>query len=150
MDTKKLDELIEKHKAEKGPLISILHDIQRTEGYLAEDVLEQVGKKLKTPLSEISRVVTYFKKAFRLEPKGEKHTIRVCCGTTCHVKRSDEVLMEIQEELVKDSKNKDFAVEEVRCLGCCTVAPVVEIDGELVGKDSVNSTVIKLKGEIND
>lgn len=148
MDIKKVDEIIEKHSAEKGPLISILHDIQRAEGYLPEDVLGHLSKKLKKPLSEIASVVTYFEKAFRLDPKGEKHTIRVCCGTTCHVMHSDEVLADIQEELKIDSKNKDFAVEEVRCLGCCTVAPAVEIDGEIVEKGSVNSTVIKLKGEI--
>ncbi len=148
MDLKKVDELIKKHQAVQGPLVSILHDIQRAKGSLPKDVLEHLSKKLKTPLSEIARVVTYFEKAFRLYPKGEKHTIRVCCGTTCHVMHSDEVLENIQEELIKDSKNTDFAVEEVRCLGCCTVAPAVEIDGEIVEKGSVNSTVIKLKGEI--
>ena len=148
MNIKNADEIVEKHKAEKSPLISILHDIQRSEGYLAQDVLAHLSKKLKTPLSEIFRVITYFEKAFRLAPPVEKHTIKVCCGTTCHVKRSDELLAEINEELAKDGKNRSFRVVQERCMGCCTEAPNVAIDGELLDRESVKSTIIKLKEEI--
>ncbi len=148
MNIKKTEEIIEKHKAEKSPLISILHDIQREEGYLPGEVLSQLSAKLKTPPSEIYRVAAYFEKAFGLAPSEAKHTVRVCTGTTCHVKRSAEVRAEIDEELKKDSKEMKFSVEQTRCMGCCTEAPNVEIDGEILDRDSVISTITKLKGEI--
>jgi NADH-quinone oxidoreductase subunit E len=146
MDMKKVDEIIEKHQAEKGALISILHDIQEEEGYVPEEVLCCLGDKLQIPLSEIFRVVTYFEKTFSLEPKG-KHTIKVCQGTTCYLKHADQALTEIEEELDKNREEKDFSLEKVRCLGCCNAAPVVEIDGEMLDKDSAKNTIIKLKGE---
>lgn len=146
MDMKKVDGIIEKHKAEKGALVSILHDIQGEEGYLPEEALSYLSDKLRLPLSEVFRVASYFEKAFSLEPKGE-HTVRVCQGTTCYLKRSDKVLTEIEEELEKNGGNKNIYLKKVRCLGCCTTAPVVEIDGEILDKDSAKSTIIKLKGE---
>ena len=149
MDMKKVDETIEKYKNEKGPLVSILHDIQRQEGYLPDEALSYLSDKLCTPLSEVFRVAAYFEKAFFLEPKG-KHTIRVCQGTACYLKHSDQTLEEIKEEIAKDEeeyKDADFNLEKVRCLGCCTAAPAVEIDGEILDKDSAKTTIIKLKGE---
>jgi len=148
MDTKKVDAIIERHKAEKGALISLLHAIQDEEGYLAADAMSYLSDKLHTPLGEISRVATYFDKAFKLEPKQE-HTVRVCRGTTCHVKKSDEVYKEITDELSKDGKGFRFSLGQARCLGCCTSAgPVVEIDGEVYEQDAAKSTIIKLKGEM--
>ncbi len=151
MNSKRVDELIEKHRTEKGPLISILHDIQEEEGYLPEATLSYLGDKLNTPLGEIYRVASFFSKAFTFEKKA-KHTIRVCQGTTCHVKCSDHVLEEIQEELekIKDDnfgEHENFSMEKARCLGCCTSAPNVEIDGEILDKESAKKTIIKLKGE---
>ena len=149
MEKKKVDEIIEKHKTEKGSLISILHDIQEQEGYLPGEALSYLSDKLRTPLSEVFRVASYFEKAFSLEPKG-KHTVRVCQGTACYLKHSDQTLEEIKEEIAKDVdeyKDTDFNLEKARCLGCCTVAPAVEIDGEILDKDSAKTTIIKLKGE---
>ena len=147
MEVKKLDEIIEEHRSEDGALISILHDIQRQEEYLTEESISYLSDKLNRPKSDISRVATYFERAFRLEPE-KKHTIRVCRGTTCHIKHSDQVLAEIGEELSKDGKNREFFLGEARCLGCCTSSgPVVEIDGEIYDSDSAKSTIVKLKGE---
>ena len=146
MDMKKVDEIIEKHQAEKGALISILHDIQEEEGYVPDEVLSCLSDKLQIPLSETFRVVTYFEKTFSLEHKG-KHTIKVCQGTTCYLKHADQTLIEIKEELDKNGEEKDFSLEKVRCLGCCNAAPVVEIDGEMLDKDSAKNTIIKLRGE---
>jgi len=146
METKKVHEIIEKHKTEKGALISILYDIQSKQGYLPEDALSYLSDRLHISLSEIFRVVTYFDKAFSLEPKG-KHTIRVCQGTTCYLKHTDQALIEIKEQLDINGENEHFCLEKVRCLGCCAEAPVIEIDGEIFDKDSAKSTIIKLKGE---
>jgi len=146
MDTKKVDLIIEKHKAEKGALISILHAIQEEEGYLPDEALSYLSEKLHTPLSELFRVATYFDRAFSLTPRG-KHTVKVCQGTSCYLKHSDQVLTDIKEELEKNGDGNNFHVTTASCLGCCTVAPAVEIDGELRDKDSAKSTINTLKGE---
>ena len=148
MDTKIVDAIVEKHKAEKGALISILHAIQDEQGYLPADALSYLSDKLGTPLGEVSRVATYFDKAFKLEPKQE-HVVRVCRGTTCHVKKSDVLYKDIEDELGKDGKGFRFSLGQARCLGCCTSSgPVVEIDGEVYEQNSAKSTIIKLKGEM--
>jgi NADH:ubiquinone oxidoreductase subunit E len=146
MDMKKVDEIIDNHQIEKGALLSILHDIQEKEGYLPDTSLYYLSHKLHIPISEIFRVATYFEKTFSLEPKG-KHTIKICQGTTCYLKDSDQVLTEIKEELDKNGEEKDFSLEKVRCLGCCDSAPVVEIDEKILDRESAKSTIIKLKGE---
>ena len=146
MDTKKLDEFIAAHKDEQGALISILHDIQREAGCVPDDAMVYLSKTLQVSLSEVFRVVSYFHKAFSVKPR-EKHSIKVCQGTACYLKHADQVLTEIKEELGEDGEAPDFHIEQVRCLGCCTVAPAVEVNGEIVDKDSAKKTITKLKGE---
>jgi len=146
MDNNTIDKIITNHKSEKGALISILHDIQREEGYVLEDTMGYLSNTLQIPLSEVFRVVSYFNKVFSLKPRG-KHNIKVCQGTACHLKHSDQVLAEIKEELGEDGEAPGFHIEQVRCLGCCTVAPAVEVNGEIVDKDSAKKTITKLKGE---
>ena len=114
MNIKKVDEIIKKHQSEKGALISILHDIQKEEGYLPEEALSHLSDTLHIHLSEIFRVVTYFDMAFNLEPSCE-HTIKVCQGTTCYLKNSEQILTEIKEELDKNGEEKAFSLEKVRC-----------------------------------
>ena len=145
MDNNSIDKIVTKHKSERGALISILHDIQREEGYVPDDVMGYLSKTLQLPISKIFRVVSYFNRAFSLKPR-KKHNIKVCQGTACHLKHSDQVLTEITEE-IGEKDEPDFHIEQIRCLGCCTVAPAVEINGEIVDKDSAKKSIIKLKGE---
>ena len=84
---------------------------------------------------------------FKLAPPIGEHTIKVCQGTNCHLKYSDQVLTELKEELDKNGEEKNFNLETVKCLGCCDVAPAVEIDGQILDKDSAKSTIKKLKSE---
>ena len=146
MDLSKLDEVIAQHQSEKGALISILHDIQREEGCVPDDAMCHLSQTLHLSLSEVFRVVSYFNKAFSLKPR-EKHSIKVCQGTACYLKHADQVLEEIKETLGENGEAADFRMEQVRCLGCCTVAPAVEVNGAILDKDSAKSTITKLKGE---
>ena len=146
MENNAIDKIITKHKSEKGALISILHDIQREEGCVPDDAMLHLSKTLEMPLSGVFRVVSYFNRAFSLKPR-EKHNIKVCQGTACYLKHADQVLAEIKEELGEDGEAPGFHIEQVRCLGCCTAAPAVEVDGEIVDKDSAKNTITKLKGE---
>jgi len=146
MDNNTIDKIITKHKSEKGPLISILHDIQREEGYVPDDIMGHLSTTLQIPLSEIFRVVTYFNRAFSLRPR-EKHSIKVCQGTACHLKQADQLLTDLTEECGEDGKIPGFHLEQVRCLGCCTAAPAVEVNGEILDKETAKKTITKLKGE---
>jgi len=146
MELKKADEIITKHQSEKGALISILHEVQREEGYVPEEVMIHLSDRLQLPLGEVFRVATYFEKAFSLAPQG-KNTIKVCQGTACYLKHADQILTEIKEDLGEDGEAADFHLEEVRCLGCCNTAPAVEVNGKLLDRESAKKTIIKLKGE---
>ena len=146
MDNNTINKIITKHQSEKGALISILHEIQREEGYVSEDAVGYLSKTLKIPISEVFRVISYFNRVFRLKPR-EKHTIKVCQGTACYLKRADEVLTEIKEEIGENKEAANFHIEQPRCLGCCAVAPAVEVNGEILDKDSAKKTITKLKGE---
>jgi NADH:ubiquinone oxidoreductase subunit E len=146
MDLSKLDEVIAQHQSEKGALISILHEVQRKEGYVPEEVMDHLSDRLELPLSEVFRVATYFEKSFSLAPQG-KNTIKVCQGTACYLKHAGQILAEIKEDLGEDGEAADFHLEEVRCLGCCNAAPAVEVNGELLDRESAKKTILKLKGE---
>jgi NADH:ubiquinone oxidoreductase subunit E len=146
MDTKKVDGIIAKYTSEKGALISIMHEIQRKEGYVPEGVMSHLCEKLQLPLSDVFRVATYFEKSFSLAPQG-KHTIKVCQGTACYLKHADQILTELQEEIDSNGDAPDFHLEQVRCLGCCNAAPAVEVNGELLDRESAKKTIIKCKGE---
>ena len=146
MDNNLIDQLISKHQREKGALISILHEVQRKEGYVPEEVMGHLSDRLKLPLSEVFRVATYFEKSFSLAPQG-KNTIKVCQGTACYLKHADQILTGIREDLGEDGEAADFHLEQVRCLGCCNAAPAVEVNGELLDRESARKTILKLKGE---
>ena len=146
MNNNTIDQVITKHQSEKGALISILHDIQKEEGHIPEEIMLHLSDRLKLPLSEVFRVVTYFDRAFRIQPQ-QKHNIRICRGTACHLKHADQILTEIKEELGEDGEAAAFHLEEVRCLGCCNAAPAVEVNGELLDRESAKKTILKLKGE---
>ena len=147
MDLKKLDEVIERHRKEKGALITILHDIQREEGYIADEAMVQVSSRLQLPLSEVFRAVSYFGHAFSMQPRPAKHAVKVCQGTACHVNRGSEVMSDLKETIEKEGAEAVCDLQPVHCLGCCTAAPAVEIDGKLLDKEAARNTIIKLKSE---
>jgi len=129
---KELEEYIENHGYDgKGDvLIQVLHKAQELFGYLPADVLELISDRLNVPLSKIYGVVTFYN-FFSTRPKG-KHQIKVCLGTACYVKGADRILERFLEELKVglDEPTSDglFSVHAVRCLGACSMAPVVMVD----------------------
>ena len=144
MEEHKVVEIIEKHESQSSALIAILQDVQAEYRYLPEDVLSLISVRLNVPMSRTYSLATFFK-AFSLEPKGE-HTINVCMGTACHVRKAGRILEKIERDLdVKtDGTTEDlkFSLDEVHCLGCCGLAPVVTVDEDLYGK----VTLTKLPG----
>jgi NADH-quinone oxidoreductase subunit E len=128
----KVKSYITKYNNEKKALISILQEVQEEYNYLPQEALKIVSKTLGVPLIDIIGVATFYR-AFSLEPRG-KHLITVCLGTACHVRGGPKILEEFERKLNieagETSKDGQFSLETVACLGCCAIGPVVVIDGD--------------------
>lgn len=111
-------------------LISILHKVQETFGYLPLDKLEAVAYLMEIPTSKVSGVATFYH-YFKLEPSG-KYVISICLGTACHVKGADLVAKRLEQELGikigETTKDGLFTLDGTRCLGTCALAPVIKIE----------------------
>ncbi|MCK4233709.1 NAD(P)H-dependent oxidoreductase subunit E, partial [candidate division WOR-3 bacterium] len=129
-EKKNLDKIIDKYGREKESLIQILQDINLKYRYLPSVMLKYVSLKIGVPLSRVYHVATFYP-AFSLVPRG-KHTIKVCMGTACHTRGAPIILEEIERQLgIKSgetTKDLQFTLETVNCLGCCALAPVVVVD----------------------
>ncbi len=147
-----IDAIIKKYDEQKEFLICILQDIQERYGYLPKDALRRVAEKLNIPLIQIYSVATFFK-AFSLRPKGG-HTIHVCLGTACHVRGAERVLGKIKRDLDIDvdetTKDMNFTLKTVNCLGACALGPIVEVDGKYHGHMNVNKVDSILKKYSSD
>ena len=133
-DEKTVDKIIK--KGGESSLITILQEVQSHYNYLPEQVLALLSEKLEVPLSEIFSLVTFYR-SFSLNPRG-KNLLKVCLGTACHVKSGANLLEKVKRDLnlsEEETTTKDlgFTVEEVRCLGCCSLAPVVSINENTYG-----------------
>ncbi len=131
-----LQQILDTHGRQKDSLIPILQAIQKEYRYLPRKVLLEVCKNTDITQADIVGVATFYDQ-FRFEPMGE-HTICVCTGTACHVKGADRVLEAFHQTLeIPDGQDTDkkrqFTIQKVACLGCCTLAPVVQIDGVTYG-----------------
>ncbi len=129
-DLLKADAIMRKYDFQKNSLIQVLLDVQESFRWLPRHILSWISGRLNIPLREIY-VVANFYEAFSLEPRG-RHTIQVCTGTACHVRGASEMLIRVSALLgiqpgQTDSKQA-FTLETVHCLGCCALAPVVQID----------------------
>ena len=135
-ENKYIDQLIEEKGITKKSLIPILQAIQKEYNYLPEDVLRLVADKTEISLAEIIGVASFYSQ-FRLQPVGE-HMIKVCVGTACHVKGAGQVYDAFRRELKlaegeETEESGKYTLEQVACLGCCTLAPVVQIDETTYG-----------------
>lgn len=132
----KINEILKKYPETKGNVIGILHEIQSLYHYLPEDVLRYVSKRTKIPITRLYSIATFYH-FFSLKPKG-RHNISVCLGTACHVKGSQRIMDEIERTLdIKEGETSEdmrFTLNAVRCVGACSLAPVVVIDNDTHGK----------------
>ena len=128
-------EIIDKHRDSPGPILPILHDINHLFKYLPESVLRKMSKELDIPLSTIFRIATFYN-AFSLTPVG-KYKITVCTGTACHVRGAEGIIETLEPALdIKCGETTSdglFTLEEVRCIGCCGLAPVLTVNEDVIG-----------------
>lgn len=134
------DELRKNPDAERGQnlLIPMLQLVQERHGYLPREDLMAIAALLEVPVAKVYGVATFYNQ-FRLVPVG-RHLIKVCCGTACHVKGSALLLDALQAELGikagETTRDGQFSLEKVNCLGACGIAPVIAVDEEFHGRMS--------------
>ncbi len=120
----------------RSHLIGILQDVQEIYGYVPEIAMLDIAEFLELPTSSVYGVATFYNQ-FRLTPLG-KNVINVCRGTACHVKDSANILASLENELGVSvgmtTRDKEFTLEEVACIGACSIAPVISINGEYFGR----------------
>lgn len=142
-----IDQIITEKGTAKNALIPILQSIQHKYNYLPEDTLRYVCEKTHITPAQLTGVAGFYHQ-FRMEPAGQ-HIIKVCVGTACHVKGAGRVHDAFKRELkIEKDKNTDksgqYTVSEVSCLGCCTLAPVVQINDVTYGHvqpDQINQII---------
>jgi len=141
VDFSKTKKIIKKHGKKKGSLIPILQDLQKEYGYVPEEAIDIISKELSIFPAEIYGVLTFYTQ-FYLTPRG-KHTIRVCQGTACHVMGGQELLDYLSRKLKieegETTKDGIFSLERVACLGCCGMAPVVQVDDDFYGNCTIQN-----------
>ncbi len=133
-----IDGILSHHDSDhSSPLIPVLQEIQETQGYLSEEALRLVSEKTGASPSRVYGVATFYHQ-FRLRPEG-KHQISICRGTACHVAGAPDLFSALIKELdliphEDTSEDGVFTVHEVRCLGACSLGPVMKVDESVYGK----------------
>ena len=117
-------------------LIMILQAIQRRYNYLPRASLNYLSVKLGVPFSKIYGVATFYA-TFSLEPRG-RNIVSICLGTACHVRGGERIHERIQEELgIGDGQTTEdmrYTLESVRCIGCCSLGPVIKVNEDMHGR----------------
>lgn len=128
--------ILEEFPRERGYLIPILQEIQEEHGYLPTEAILQTAHYLDLPTSKIFGVATFYNQ-FKLVPPG-KYRVQICRGTACHVRGSLNLLETLETELGisagETTRDRLFSLETVACIGACSIAPVVVINGEFYGR----------------
>ncbi len=132
----KLHDIFSHYTGEQDELIAILQETQGQFHYLPAAAIKEIAKFLHTSESSVYGVGTFYAQ-FKLTPQGKK-VIRVCRGTACHVRGSAKVLSEVEKLLGikagETTKDMEYTLETVACIGACALAPTMTIDDEVHGK----------------
>jgi len=125
-----------KHPKNESSVIPLLQLVQEREGYIPAQAVRAIAQYTGVQEAQVYGVATFYAQ-FRFQPRG-KHIIRLCQGTACHVQGADSILDHLKEKLkVEEGGTTEdglFTLEVVRCLGCCSLAPVMMIDDSTYGR----------------
>jgi len=146
-----LEAFITQWKTKPGNLIMILHKVQEEQGFISKKAALAVAERTGTHLARVYGVITFYN-FFKTQKPG-KNQISVCLGTACYLKGGQNIIEECRNLLglgEADLSTQDglFSVEPVRCIGCCGLAPVMSINGDVYGKltkDQISSILDKYK-----
>jgi NADH-quinone oxidoreductase subunit E len=143
-------ETIRRYPPSRDYLIPMLQAVQEEQGFISRESICEISDYLALPESKIFGVATFYNQ-FRLSPPG-KYQVAICRGTACHVKGSFNLLETLQRELGIEAgattRDGLFSLETVACIGACSIAPVMTINGEFYGrlnKKTVEKTIRELR-----
>jgi NADH-quinone oxidoreductase subunit E len=126
---------IEEWKEKPGNLIMVLHKVQEHFGYLPREIAFEIAERLDVPVAKIYGVITFYH-LFKLTKPG-RNQIAVCMGTACYLAGGEDLILELERQLGVGintvTADGEFSVEAVRCIGCCGLAPVLTVNGEVFG-----------------
>ena len=146
-DLSLIEPVINKYKNTVGSLITVLQEIQDIYGYLPEDALCHAAIGLGIAPATVFGVATFYAQ-FRFTPVG-RYFIMLCQGTACHVNGSEMIEKAVFETLGihngETTSDGLFTLKTVACLGCCSLAPVMSVNGRVYGKLDRKSTIKILK-----
>lgn len=129
-------EVLRRFARKRENLVPILQQVQDKLGYLPREAMLEIAEFLRIPEIDVYSVVTFYNQ-FRLIPPG-KHSVRVCLGTACHMKGGYILLDAWKRRLGIDrgqtTKDREFDLDTVACVGCCAMAPVNVIDKRVEGR----------------
>lgn len=148
-------DVLASHPGGASQLIPTLLDIQDGIGYLPPEGMPAVAEQLGVTIGEIYAVASFYSQ-FQLTPVG-RHRIRVCRGTSCHIRGAPRILGTLEREVGlgegETSEDLEYTLETVACIGCCALAPCVKVNedvhGELDGQ-RVHEVVLAMKKEAAD
>jgi NADH-quinone oxidoreductase subunit E len=124
------DRIVAHYGGDRSALIQILLDVQREHHWLSAACLAHLSARLQVPLARVYQVATFYK-AFSLVPRG-RHTVCVCLGTACHVRRAPMLLGRVSRKLDlqpgQTTADRRFTLLTVNCMGCCALGPVLSVD----------------------
>jgi len=132
----KLKAILSDTQPGKEALIPLLQKVQAELGYVPEEAVFGISERTGVPASEVFGVLTFYAQ-FRLKPIG-RNVVSVCLGTACHVLGGGRILEAIERHLDispgDTTEDKEFTLDEVRCLGSCSLAPVMVVNQDTYGR----------------
>ncbi|GAK58802.1 NADH dehydrogenase (Ubiquinone) 24 kDa subunit [Candidatus Vecturithrix granuli] len=147
-----IETILERYHDNPAAVIQALQDTQKAYGYLSKDHLQAISQRVGVPYSYTYSIATFYK-SFSLQERG-KYILKVCDGTACHLKLSEDILDELQHalgiKLGETTQDRLFTLESVNCLGACAMAPVISINEVLHGKltrQKVRTLITQLREE---
>jgi len=147
VDKEKLDEIIKRYQGEEGFLIQLLLDLQNELHWISKEAIKELSLRTGIPVSRIFRVASFYK-AMSLTPVG-RHKVSVCMGTACQVRGAQRLLDATESRLGikagQTTKDLNFTLNRVNCLGCCAIGPVMVADDTYHGRADASAAEKILK-----
>ena len=132
----KLVKILEDHKHKPGSLMVILNDVQEKVGFVSEAIQQYIANYLRIPVSKVHGVISFYS-FFTTRPRG-KHTFKFCLGTACYVGGVPQLIDKAKQlvgiEMGQTTEDGNITLEECRCVGACSQAPVVVVDDVIHGR----------------
>lgn len=132
---------------QQDALIEILHIAQEAFGYLPQPVMEHIARQLKLPSSWVYGVASFYH--FFSFNEAPAHSCVVCTGTACYVEGAREIIDLLEKEIGikigEKSADGRFALVDFRCPGACGLAPILVLNGEMIGRATPESILARVK-----